>query len=215
MPMTPERWKYLSDYADEVFGHQDQVLTDLQERFDAAGLPTMAISADVGRFLQILVSLTPGRLAIELGTLAGYSAIWIARGLSEDGKLITVEYQDRHSDFAQRELDTAGLADKVEIVRGPALDVIPDLLKRFGPRSVDFVFIDAVKEEYVAYFDAMREMIAVGGLVVADNVYGTAEGWIDEGYGTDDFNRLLAADPDFEATATPMRAGLLIARRTR
>lgn len=215
MPMTPERWKFLSNYAEEVFGEENDTLASLGRRAEAAGLPSIAVTPDVGRFLQILVAMTSGRLAIELGTLGGYSAIWIARGLSVDGRLITIEYDDRHADFAQRELAEAGLAEKVEIVRGAALDMIPRLFERFGPGSVDFVFIDAVKEEYVAYFEALREMVAVGGLVVADNIYGTGQGWIDEGFGTDDFNRRVAADPDFEATATPMRAGLLIARRTR
>jgi caffeoyl-CoA O-methyltransferase len=213
--MTPERWKFLSEYAEEVFGSQDQSLASLGERADAAGLPPIAVTPDVGRFLQILVAMTEGRLAIELGTLGGYSATWIARGLREDGKLITVEYEDRHADFAQREIAEAGLAEKVEIVRGAALEVIPDLVARFGPGSADFVFIDAVKHEYTDYFEAIREMIAVGGLLVADNIYGTGQGWIDEGYGTDEFNRRVAEDPDFEATATPMREGLLIARRAR
>lgn len=215
MPMTSERWKFLSDYAEEVFGDQDQSLASLGERAVAAGLPPIAVTPDVGRFLQILVAMTEGRLAIELGTLGGYSAAWIARGLKRDGRLITVEREDKHADFARRALAEAGLAEKVEIVRGAALDVIPDLLERFGPGSADFVFIDAVKEEYTDYFEAIREMIAVGGLLVADNVYGTGRGWIDEGYGTDEFNRRVAADPDFEATATPMREGLLIARRER
>lgn len=215
MAMTPERWKFLSEYAEEVFGGQDPALASLGDRARAAGLPSIAVTPDVGRFLQILVAMTEGRLAIELGTLGGYSATWIARGLHEDGKLITVEHEDRHADFAERELAAAGLAGKVEVVRGAALDVIPRLLERFGPDSVDFVFIDAIKEEYTAYFEAMREMIAAGGLLVADNVYGTGLGWIDEGYGTDEFNRRVAADPDFVTTATPMREGLLIARRTR
>jgi caffeoyl-CoA O-methyltransferase len=215
MSMTPQRWRFLSDYAEEVFGSEDPSLSTLDERAQAAGLPSWAVTADVGRFLQILVALTPGRLAIELGTLGGYSAIWIARGLSEDGHLVTIEYEDHHADFAEAEIASAGLADKVEVKRGAALEVIPRLVERYGPKSVDFVFIDAVKEEYTAYFEAIREMVAIGGLVVADNIYGTGQGWIDEGYGTDEFNRHVAADPDYEATATPMRAGLLIARRVR
>ena len=213
MPMTPERWKFLGDYANEVFGDEDEHLAGLMDRAVAAGLPPIAVSSDVGRLLKILASLTPGRVALELGTLAGYSAIWIARGLSEGGKLYTIEYADTHADFAESEIAAAGLTNKIEVVRGAALEVMPGLSQRLGPRSVDFVFIDAVKTEYVDYFKAVRPMVAMGGLVVADNVYGTGQGWIDEGYGTDDFNRLVATDPDFESTVTPMRAGLLIARR--
>lgn len=211
--MTPERWAFIGDYADEVFGPNDEQLTGLMDRAANAGLPRIAVSSDVGRLLKILVSLTDGKIAIELGTLAGYSGIWIARGLADDGKLYTIEYADDHADFAQTEFETAGLADNVEIVRGPALEVLPDLASRLGEGSVDFAFVDAVKSEYVDYFKLLGPLIKRGGLLVADNVYGTGLGWIDEGHGTDSFNRLVASDPDFEAVATPMREGVLIARR--
>lgn len=214
MPMTPERWTFLGEYADDVFGQDDAHLTGLMDRAVEAGLPAISVSADVGRLLKILVSMTEGKLALELGTLAGYSAIWIARGLAPDGKLITIEYNEDHADFAQEEFATAAVSDLVEIVRGAALDVLPDLAERLGPASVDFVFIDAVKREYVEYFRLIKPLLKPGGLLVADNVYGTGAGWIDEGHGTDDFNRLIAADPDFDAVATPMREGVLIARRS-
>ncbi|HEU4319278.1 MAG TPA: O-methyltransferase [Acidimicrobiia bacterium] len=213
MPMTPERWSYIGDYADDVFGRYDEHLAGLMDRAVAAGLPPIAVSSDVGRLLKILVSMTPGKLALELGTLAGYSGIWIARGLADDGRLITIEYKDEHADFAQAEFETAGVADKVEIRRGAALELLPGIAAEFGNESLDFVFIDAVKSEYVAYFELIRPMVKRGGMLVADNVYGSGSGWIDQGYGTDQFNRLIAADPDFEAVATPMREGVLIARR--
>lgn len=213
MPMTPERWAFLSDYAEEVFGSEDEGLAGLNSRANQAGLPSVSVTADVGRFLQILVSMTSGKLAIELGTLAGYSAIWIARGLAADGKLISIEYDDTHAAFAEAEIARAGLVDRIEVIRGAALDVLPGLRETLPPESIDFVFIDAVKDEYIAYFEALKPMVALGGLVVADNVFGIGKGWIDEGYGTDDFNRHVAADSDFDTTVTPMRSGLLIARR--
>ncbi|MGB8361641.1 MAG: O-methyltransferase [Acidimicrobiia bacterium] len=214
MPMTPERWSYIGNYAAEVFGGYDEHLAGLMGRAVEAGLPAIAVTADVGRLLKILTSMTEGRLAIELGTLAGYSGIWIARGLADDGHLVTVEFDDHHADFAQREFVTAGVADKVELVRGAALDVLPTLAERFGPVSVDFAFLDARKSEYVEYFRILKPMLKPGSLLVADNVYGTGAGWIDQGHGTDDFNRVVAADPDFDAVATPMREGVLIARKT-
>jgi caffeoyl-CoA O-methyltransferase len=213
MAMTAERWRFLGGYANELFGADDDQLDSLMERAVAAGLPRIAVSPDVGHLLRILTSLTPGRLAIELGTLAGFSGIWIARGLAADGRLLTVEYDDRHADFAEAEFARAGLGDKVEVIRGAALDVLPRLAARVGPASVDFAFVDATKSEYVEYLKAIKPLLAPGGLLVADNVYGTGEGWIDEGHGTDDFNRAVAADPDFDATITPMREGVLIARR--
>lgn len=211
--MTPERWDFISNYATEVFPPADDHLDGLMDRAREAGLPSIAVSSDVGMLLKILVSLTDGHLALELGTLAGYSGIWIARGLQPNGKLITVEYETLHAEFAEREFEMAGVGDQVEIVRGAALDVLPSIADKVGSESVDFVFIDAVKSEYPQYFEAIRPLIKPGGLLVADNVYGTGAGWIDEGYGTDKFNRLVAADPDFDAVATPMREGVLIARR--
>lgn len=213
--MTPERWSYIGDYAEDVFGQYDQHLAGLMARAVDAGMPPIAVSADVGRLLKILVSMTPGQLAIELGTLAGYSGIWIARGLAEDGRLITIEHEDAHADFAQKEFEKAGIAEKVEIVRGAALDVLPGIAARVGEESVDFVFVDARKSEYVDYFEILRPLLKVGGLYVADNVYATSAGWIDQGQGTDEFNRLIASDPDFDAVATPMREGVLIARKNR
>lgn len=214
MPMTPERWSYIGDYAEDVFGSYDDHLAGLMGRAVDAGLPPIAVSADVGRLLKILVEMTEARLAIELGTLAGYSGIWIARGLADGGKLLTVEHNDDHADFAQSEFEAAGVADIVEIVRGEALAVLPAIADRVGEESVDFVFIDARKSEYVDYFRLLKPLVKPGGTLVADNVYATGAGWIDEGHGTDEFNRLVAADPEFEAVATPMREGVLIARKS-
>lgn len=214
MEMTPQRWDHLNRYAREVFGQQDDQLATLMDRAVEAGLPRIAVSPDVGRLLKILASMTPGRIAIELGTLGGYSGIWIARGLHPAGRLYTVELDEHHAGFAESEFLEAGVADRVEVIRGAALDVLPVLTDRLGPASVDFAFIDAVKSEYVEYFHLLRPLLVPGGLLVADNVYGTGEGWIDQGHGTDEFNRLVASTPGFEATAAPMREGVLIARRS-
>lgn len=213
MEMTPERWRYTENYSNEVFGRQDEHLAGLMDRAREAGLPDIAVSADVGRLLTILTKMTPGKRALELGTLAGYSAIWIARGLADDGRLTSVEFEPKHAEFARAEIATAGLADRVEVKVGAALDLLPDLAAEWGPQSVDIAFVDAVKSEYVDYFRLVAPLITPGGLLVADNVYGTGAGWIDEGHGTDAFNRLIAADPDFEAVALPIRQGVVVARK--
>jgi predicted O-methyltransferase YrrM len=157
--------------------------------------------------------MTDRQRALELGTLAGYSAIWIARGLLPDGKLTTIEFEPKHAEFARREIAAAGESSRVDVVEGPALKVVPGLAEQWGEASVDFVFIDAVKAEYVDYFHQVKPLIKSGGLLVADNVYGTGTGWIDEGYGTDTFNRLVADDDDFESVGLPLRQGVLVARR--
>jgi caffeoyl-CoA O-methyltransferase len=221
--MTPDRWNATSDYLVDVFGAQDEQLRTLMPRAVAAGMPDIAVSADVGRLLMMLTSLTGGgrgaSLALELGTLGGYSGIWIARGLAPGGRLITVEAEPRHADFAEREFQAAGVGGSVQIRRGAALQVLPALVQEFGNRF-DVIFLDAAKREYPAYFEIVRGAIAPGGLLIADNVLGSHTWWIDEPAGrtpdrdgADRFNRLVAADPDFEAVAVPLREGVLIARR--
>ncbi len=218
MKMTVERWKRTMDYSLEVFGAQDEHLAGLMEEAVAAGLPDIAVTADVGRLLMILTSLTPGRLAIEVGTLGGYSGIWIARGLASDGRLITIEVEESHADFAAAQFARAGVGSKVEIRRGAALEVLTSLGSELSPGSVDVVFIDAVKTEYLAYFTLVGELIAPGGLLLADNVYGTGGAWIDDDThpgisSLDRFNRAVASHAEFEAVAVPMRQGVLIARK--
>jgi len=213
MQMTPERWLHVGAYSKEVFGTEDDHLAGLMEEAVAAGLPNISVGADVGRLLMILTSLTAGRLAVEVGTLGGYSGIWIARGLSSGGRLITIEFSDKHADFAEEQFTRADVGDRVEVRRGSGTDVLRELVSELEPESVDVLFLDAIKSEYVKYFEIARPLIARGGLVLADNVLGTGAGWIDQGHGTDDFNRMMAGDPGFEAVAVPLRQGVLIARR--
>jgi predicted O-methyltransferase YrrM len=213
MTMTPERWEFLNDYSQEVFGAEDDHLAGLMSEAIAAGMPDISVGADVGRLLMILTSMTRGRLAVEVGTLAGYSGIWITRGLRPEGRLITIEPEAMHADFARAQFERAGIGERVEIRRGTGIEVLGDLASELEPGSVDVMFLDALKNEYSDYFRIARSLIAVGGVVLADNVYGTGSGWIDQGHGSDPFNRLIAADPDFEAVAFPLRQGVLIARR--
>jgi predicted O-methyltransferase YrrM len=226
MEMTPERWKNLSAYAADVFGRPDPQLRSLMSRAVAAGLPDIAISADVGRLLMMLTASTNnGRgadIAVELGTLGGYSAIWIARGLcsSPPGRLITVELEPRHADFARREFQQAGLADRIEQIAGPALGELPALARRLGPSSIDVAFLDAVKTEYPDYLRFLKPMLKRGGLLLADNCLGGGNWSMDDPPGltperdaVDRFNRETAADPDFGAACIINREGLLVARR--
>lgn len=220
MEMTPARWRATEAYSAEVFGRQDGVLEEARAAAAEAGLPDIAVTPDVGRLLMILASLTRGRLAVEVGTLGGYSGIWLTRGLAPGGRLITIEMDSRHAGVAQEQFDRAGLSDRIEVRIGAALQVLPALAEELGPGSVDVAFIDAAKEEYPEYFALLRPLIAPGGLLLADNVYGAAGSWIDRidrpGIAAvDRMNRLVAAAPEFEAVAVPIRAGLLIARRTK
>ncbi|MGH8913153.1 MAG: O-methyltransferase [Acidimicrobiia bacterium] len=211
--MTPETWDFINKYSREVFGAQDDHLAGLMDEAVGAGLPAISVGPDVGRLLMIFASMTSGRLAVEVGTLGGYSGIWITRGLRPDGHLITIEYEPKHADFAQVQFERAGIAGRVDLRRGAGIEVLSDLANELEPGSVDLLFLDAIKSEYSDYFRVARPLIPVGGFVIADNVYGTGSGWIDQGHGTDEFNRLVAADPDFEAAAFPFREGVLVGRR--
>jgi predicted O-methyltransferase YrrM len=216
--MNDARWRYTSRYLRDTFGKPDEQLAGLMERAVSAGLPDIAVSADVGRLLKLLTSMTQGRLAVELGTLAGYSAIWIARGLAPGGKLVTVEPEAKHADFAERELADAGLSEVVEVRRETGLEALARLADEVPEGAVDVLFLDAIKSEYPAYFRAARRLIAPGGLLLADNVLGSSRWWIDheddpQRAGAHTLNRMLAEDPDFEAVAVPIREGVLVARR--
>lgn len=218
--MTQERWRYTSDYIHRVFGQEEKDLAQFWVDVRAAGLPDIAISAEVGRLLAMLTSSTRGQLAIEVGTLGGYSARWIAKSLGPAGRLITVEREPKHADFARAQIAKAGLGERVEIRVGDALAVLPRLARQYARGSVDVIFLDADKAEYPEYFRILRPLLAVGGWLIADNALGSSSWWIDEESnpsrrGADELNRKVAEDTDFEAVGIPLRQGLLIARRMR
>ncbi len=217
--MSRERWAYTGGYLREVFGAvDDPVLAALPQRATEAGLPPISISAEVGRLLSILVRATAARTAIELGTLGGHSALWIARAMPPGSRLYTVELDPAHADFAEAQLAAAGVDDRVEVLRGPAQERLPQLAAALGEGSVDFAFVDADKERYLEYARLLVPMLRPGGLLVVDNVLGTSRWWIDdEDHPTraavDAMNRWVAAHPALEATAVPLREGLLIAEK--
>jgi predicted O-methyltransferase YrrM len=222
MEMTQSRWQATTDYLQEVFGRPDDQLATLMQRAVAAGIPDIAVSSEVGRLLTILSRLAaPGgaRLAVEVGTLAGYSAIWLARGLAKGGKLITIELEPKHAAFARKEFEQAGVDAQVEIRHGAVLDVLPQLVRQLGPAAIDLAFLDAVKSEYPRYAQILKPALRPGALLLADNALGGGSWWIDdqgenpERDGADQLNRAIAADPDFDAACIPIRQGLLIARR--
>lgn len=224
MDFTHERFEYTRRYVREVFGAEDEQLAHLMERAVAAGLPDIAVSPDVGHLLQLLVAMSrpPSSSAraqrvVELGTLAGYSTIWLARGLAPGGQVVSVEIEETHARFAEREIAAAGVGDRVVVQRGAALDELRRMQAELGDDSVDLFFFDAVKQQYQAYWDAARTMLRPGGLLVADNVLG-AGWWIDEvgepnREAIDVFNRAVAADAELDVACVPLREGVLVARK--
>jgi caffeoyl-CoA O-methyltransferase len=222
MEMTPQRWEATREYLGEVFGQSDEQMRTLMQRAVKAGLPDIAVSGDVGRLLQMLAMMACREVGsrgvmIEVGTLAGYSGIWLARGLGPKGLLITIEYEPTHAAFAEREFEAAGVGEQVRVVSGAGLAVLPDLASELGEESIDVAFIDAVKSEYAAYFKHLRPMIRRGGLFIADNALGAGHWWIDtpgpEQGAVDAFNRMVAADAGFITACVPIREGVLVARK--
>jgi caffeoyl-CoA O-methyltransferase len=203
----------LSQYTTELFAAEDEALRRAREDNAGFGLPAINIKPEEGRFLQILALASGAVKALEIGTLGGYSGIWIARGLPPGGKLITLEKEPRHAEVAQRHFDLAGLNGKVEIRIG---DAHQSLLRLAGEGPFDFVFIDAEKTGYDAYLDWALENVRLGGVIAAHNAYrkGSVAGAAppdDYTAVTQAFNRRVAGEPRLLSTIFPAGDGALIA----
>ena len=155
----------LDAYLGERFWAEDGVLRRLVDDLRARG-PQIHVGPEQGRALSVVLAAAGARRVLELGTLFGYSAIWIARALPADGHLDTVEIDPMHADAAEHWIAEAGLANRVTVHRGAALDVARSL-----PGPYDAVFMDAVKTEYPLYLDEALRLVRPGGLVLADNVH--------------------------------------------
>lgn len=201
----------IANYLASLFGREDEVLISLREEADRTGLPPIAISPDMGRLLQVLLSAIGARRVLEVGTLGGYSAIWIARALPEEGQLLSIELEPVHAAFARRFLERAGLADRVEIRVGRALEILPAL----DGERFDAVFLDADKEPLPTYLEWALRLVRPGGLIIADNAL-----WggrvLDER--SDDpatlavreFNKRLAEHPRITGIVVPTHDGVAI-----
>jgi predicted O-methyltransferase YrrM len=156
-------------YLDELFGGDDPQLTAALARAEVSGLPAISVSSAHGRLLQVLALACRARSILEIGTLGGYSTIWMAQALPADGRLLTLEYEPAHADVARRNIAAAGLDDRVTVRVGRALDTLADLVEEdAGP--FDMVFIDADKEPYAEYLRFALRLGRPGTLIVADNV---------------------------------------------
>jgi len=200
----------LARYVTELFAAEDDALAAVRTRHAREGLPDILISADEGKLLHVLLRAVRAARVLELGTLGGYSGVWIARALPPDGCLVTVERDPRHAAVARRAFAEAGVADRVELREGPALDVLPQLAPPF-----DAAFLDADKENLPVYYDWSLRLLRTGGLLLCDNAFfaGAVVEPAERSAGADgvrEFNRLAAADPRLVATIVPVRDGLLV-----
>jgi predicted O-methyltransferase YrrM len=160
---TPED---VDAFLDATLIADDPALSAALESSDAAGLPHIAVSAQQGKFLSLLAGAIQARRVLELGTLGGFSTIWLARGVGPQGRVVTLEYEPKHAEVARVNLQRAGVADRVQVVVGAALDTLPKVTG--GP--FDLVFIDADKDNYPAYLEWAIKLARPGSVIVLDNV---------------------------------------------
>jgi len=167
--MTQELWTRVDDYIHERLVPHDPALAAAVTASAAAGLPPIAVSAAQGKMLHLLARLTPARRLLEIGTLGGYSTIWLARALAPGGTLVSLEVDPRRAEVARANLARAGLAAAVEVRVGAALETLP-ALAREGAGPFDLVFVDADKANNPAYVEWAIRLGRTGTLIVIDNV---------------------------------------------
>jgi predicted O-methyltransferase YrrM len=153
-------------FLDATVLSDDPALTAALEASDAAGLPKIAVSAQQGKFLSLLATAVGARRILEIGTLGGFSTIWLARGAGPDGRVTTLEYEPKHAEVARANIDRAGVGDRVQVLVGAALDTLPSVTG--GP--FDLVFIDADKENNPGYLEWAVKLTHPGSVIVVDNV---------------------------------------------
>jgi predicted O-methyltransferase YrrM len=203
--MTEDQWSEVDRYFSDSLLPEDPILDDALEATAAAGLPAIAVSPNQGKLLQILAQIIGARSILEIGTLGGYSTIWMARGLKSGGKVVTLEIDEKHADVARSNFVRAGLKDVIELVVGNALETLPRLAaERRGP--FDFIFIDADKQSIPTYFEWALKLSRQGTVIVVDNV--VREGAVTDPQSTDAsvqgvrrFVEQLAADTRVSGTA--------------
>jgi predicted O-methyltransferase YrrM len=174
----------VDEFLDTTVVGDDPALSAAREASDAAGLPQIAVSTQQGKFLSLLAGAIKARRILEIGTLGGFSTIWLARGAGPDGRVLTLEYEPKHAEVARANIDRAGVGDRVEVVVGPALETLPTVTQ--GP--FDLVFIDADKKNNAGYLEWAVKLTHSGSVIVVDNV-------IRDG-------AILSSDPDEVVRAT-------------
>ncbi len=203
--MTQELWSSVDHYIADLFIGEDAALTGALEASTEAGLPAIAVAPHEGKLLYLLARATQAKRILEIGTLGGYSTIWLARALPNEGRLITLEYDPKHAEVARSNIAQAGLADRVDVRVGRALDTLPEIAAE-GGGPFDFIFIDADKQGYVDYLDWSLQLSRRGTLIIADNVI--RDGKVLDANSGDSvvqgvryFNEVLAAERRVIATA--------------
>jgi predicted O-methyltransferase YrrM len=190
-------------YISKLFAPEDDALRMAHQAMLRAGMPEINVSASEGKLLYFLARLVGAKRILEIGTLGGYSAIWLARALPSEGKLISLEINPRYADVAERNIKRAGLAQKVEVLVGPGLESLAQLEAQAEP-PFDLIFIDADKEGYVNYLRRSMPLLREGGLMLGDNALPDAV--LDEAAdsGTKRYNAEVSTHPDLVSILIPV-----------
>ncbi|MEV6579008.1 O-methyltransferase [Streptomyces sp. NPDC051582] len=201
--MGQRTWTAVDDYFDGLLVEEDEALAAANADAEAAGLPAHQVAPNQGKLLHLLARIRGARTILEIGTLGGYSTIWLARALPAGGRLVTLEVDPHCADVAAANVARAGLADVVDIRRGPALELLPQLTD-LAP--FDLVFIDADKPSNPAYLEWALELTRPGSVIIGDNV--VRDGAVVDPDSTDPrvqgvrrFTELIAGQPKLTATA--------------
>jgi caffeoyl-CoA O-methyltransferase len=202
--MDQKKFDAVDKYISELFIVPDEALSAAEQSHKLENIPLINVSPNLGKLLYLLAKLSKAKKILEVGTLAGYSTIWMAKALPEGGKLISLEIDPRHAEVARKNIARAGLSSRVEIRVGKAIELLPQLVEeKAGP--FDLIFIDADKPPYTEYFDWSLKLSGSGTLIIADNVIrdgkvldsDTADPMVQ---GAQRFNKALAANKNVSAT---------------
>jgi predicted O-methyltransferase YrrM len=203
--MTPEHWIAVDEYLAGMYAPADSLLEAALKASRAAGLPEIQVSRCQGKLLMLLAQLARAERILEVGTLGGYSTIWLARGLAPGGRLVTLELNPQHAAVAQENLRRAGVADQVEVRIGPAAEILKRLATE-GAAPFDLIFLDADKASLPQYLDFSLAVSRPGTLLIADNVVRKGQVLDPDSLDPDVqgvrlFHERLAANPRVQATA--------------
>ena len=202
--MDNSLFEKVDHYIADLLGAEDEALKATIQSLDKEGMPQFSVSANQGKFLQIMAMTCGAKRILELGTLGGYAAIWMARALPKDRKLITIESDPVHAAVAKDNIQKAGLSDLVEVRIGKAIDVLNKMIS-YKMSPFDLIFIDADKPPYTEYFEAALKLSRPGTLIICDNVI--REGKVLDAKSDDDkvqgvqrFNQMLSKNTAVHAT---------------
>lgn len=206
--MSRELWTEVDDYICRRLLADDPTLDAALAASEAAGLPPIAVTPNQGKLLQLLVRVHGSHRVLELGTLGGYSTIWLARGVPDGGQVVTLELNPDYAAMAQANIERAGVAEKVDLRVGPAQETLA-AMHAAGEQAFDLVFIDADKQKYPEYLEGSLKLSRPGTVLIGDNVVrsgGIVDPSNEDGVvaGVRRFYELLAAEPRVDATAIQM-----------